>query len=160
MKKYSMETTVGVFVAIGLLCMGYMTVKLGKLSLFGEDKYVLYARFSSVSGLKAGSPIEIFGIQVGKVEKLEIDPQKQMALVELGINGGIKVYEDASVSVKTAGLIGDKFIKVDPGGSGNLLKPGGTITETSSALDIEDLIGRYAFGEVKKENKGSKEGKK
>lgn len=160
MKKYSMETTVGIFVAIGLLCVGYMTVKLGKISLFGEDTYVLHARFASVSGLKIGSPVEIFGIQAGKVEKLEIDAEKQMAWVEMGLKRGIKVYEDASASVKTAGLIGDKFIKVDPGGAGNLLKPGGTITETSSALDIEDLIGRYAFGQVKKEPQGSKEGNK
>lgn len=158
MKKYSMETAVGVFVAIGLLCVAYMTVKLGKFSFFGEDTYVLCARFSSVSGLKVGSPVEIFGIEVGKVERLEIDSQKQMALVELGINRGNKIYEDASASVKTAGLIGDKFIKVDPGGSGNLLKPGGTITETSSAFDIEDLIGRFAFGEVKKDSQGKKEG--
>jgi len=160
MKKYSMETTVGVFVGIGLLCVAYMTVKLGQFSFFGEDTYVLYARFSSVSGLKIGSPVEIFGIQVGKVERLEIDPQKQMAMVELGINRGTKVYEDASASVKTAGLIGDKFIKIDPGGSGNLLKAGGTITETSAALDIEDLIGRYAFGEVKKDSPKSNAGKK
>lgn len=157
MKKYPMETAVGIFMTIGLLCIAYMTVKLGKISFFGEDTYILYARFTSVSGLKIGSPIEIFGIQVGKVEKLEIDPQKQMAFVGLGINQGIRVYEDAIASVKTAGLIGDKFIKIDPGGSGNLLKAGGTITETSPALDIEDLIGRYAFGEVKKDSRGSRE---
>ena len=155
-----METTVGIFVAIGLLCVGYMTVKLGKISLFGEDTYVLHARFASASGLKIGSPVEIFGIQAGKVEKLEIDAEKQMAWVEMGLNRGIKVYEDASASVKTAGLIGDKFVKVDPGGAGNLLKPGGTITETSSALDLEDLIGRYAFGQIKKEPQGNKEGNK
>jgi phospholipid/cholesterol/gamma-HCH transport system substrate-binding protein len=149
MKKYSMETIVGIFVAAGLLCVGYMAVKLGNLSLFGEDSLVLYARFSSVSGLKVGSPIEIFGIQVGSVQKIEMDPEKEMAIVKMGIKKGIKVYEDASASVKTAGLIGDKFIKVDPGGSADLLKPGGVITETSSALDIEDVIGRYAFGGVK-----------
>jgi phospholipid/cholesterol/gamma-HCH transport system substrate-binding protein len=93
---------------------------------------------------------------VGRVDKLQIDPQKQMAWVTLEIKNGIKVYDDGSASIKTAGLIGDKFIKVDPGGAGDLLKPGGTITETSSALDIEDLIGRYAFGEVKKDTPGSK----
>lgn len=160
MKKYSMETTVGIFVAIGLLCVGYMTVKLGKISLFGEDTYTLHARFTSVSGLKVGGPVEIFGIQVGKIEKLEIDSEKEMALVHMGIHKGIKVFEDGSASVKTAGLIGDKFIKVEPGGSGNLLKPEGTITETSSALDIEDLIGRIAFGNVKKDTPEKKEGTK
>jgi phospholipid/cholesterol/gamma-HCH transport system substrate-binding protein len=121
---------------------------------------VLYARFISVSGLRVGSPVEILGIPAGKVEKLEIDSEKQMALVRLRIKKGIEIYDDAAASVKTAGLIGDKFIKIDPGGSGNLLKPEGTITETSSALDLEDLIGRYAFGEVKKDSQGMKEGKK
>jgi phospholipid/cholesterol/gamma-HCH transport system substrate-binding protein len=157
MKKYSMETAVGIFVVIGFLCVGYMAVKLGNVSLLGGDMYVLNARFATVSGLKIGSPVEIYGIQVGRVDKLEIDPQKQLAWVELEIKNGIKVYDDGSASIKTAGLIGDKFIKVDPGGAGNLLKPGGTITETSSALDIEDLIGRYAFGGVKKDVPGSKE---
>ena len=159
MKKYSMETIVGIFVFIGLLCVGYMTVKLGKISIFGEDTYVLYARFASVAGLKIGTPVEVFGIHVGTVKKLEIDSEKQMALVELGLRKGVNVYEDASASVKTAGLIGDKFIKVDPGGSGDLLKPGGTITETSSALDIEDLIGRLAFGQVDKDAQEKKQGK-
>ena len=160
MKKYSMETAVGIFVVIGFLCVGYLTVKLGNVSLLGGDTYVLQARFATVSGLKIGSPVEIYGIQVGRVDKLEIDPQKQLAWVELEIRNGINVYDDGSASIKTAGLIGDKFIKVDPGGSGNLLNPGGTITETSSALDIEDLIGRYAFGEVKKDVPGNKEGTK
>ena len=160
MKKYSMETIVGIFVVIGLLCVGYMSVKLGKISLFGDDTVVLYARFISVSGLKIGSPVEILGIPAGKVEKLEIDSEKQMALVRLQIKKGIEVYDDVAASVKTAGLIGDKYIKIDPGGSGNLLKPEGIITETSSALDLEDLIGRYAFGEIKKDSREKKEEKK
>jgi phospholipid/cholesterol/gamma-HCH transport system substrate-binding protein len=156
MKKYAMETTVGLFVVIGLLCVGYMTVKLGNVSLGGGDTYVLSARFTTVSGLKVGSPVEIYGIEVGKVDRLDIDSEKQMARVNLEIKKGIKIFDDGSASIKTAGLIGDKFVKIDPGGAGELLKPGGTITETSSALDIEDLIGRYAFGEVKKDALGSK----
>jgi phospholipid/cholesterol/gamma-HCH transport system substrate-binding protein len=160
MKKYSMETIVGIFVVIGLVCVGYMAIKLGHLSLFAEDPLVLYARFSSVSGLKVGSPIEIFGIEVGNVKKIEMDTEKEMALVQIGIRKGIKVYEDASASIKTAGLIGDKFIKVDPGGSGDLLKPGGVITETLPAVDLGDLIGRYAFGGVKEDSQEKKEKKK
>jgi phospholipid/cholesterol/gamma-HCH transport system substrate-binding protein len=85
MKKYSMETIVGIFVVIGLVCVGYMAIKLGHLSLFAEDPLVLYARFSSVSGLKVGSPIEIFGIEVGNVKKIEMDTEKEMALVQIGI---------------------------------------------------------------------------
>ena len=148
MKKYSMEMTVGVFVLIGLLCVGYMSVKLGKISLFGEDAYPLTARFASVTGLRAGSPIEVYGIQVGTVENLGIDEKRQMGIVRMKINKGVKVYDDAAATIKTSGLIGDKYVKIDPGGSGEPLKPGGTITQTSVPADIEDLIGKYAFGSV------------
>ena len=153
MKKYSLETIVGIFIVIGLLCVGYMTIKFGKLGMFGGDYYILYAHFSSVSGLRVDSPVEIEGIEVGRVEKLNIDQNKQMAVVKLRIEKGIRVYEDAIVSIKTAGLIGDKFIKIDPGGGSDILKPGGTITETNSAVEIEDLISKYAFGDLKKEDK-------
>jgi phospholipid/cholesterol/gamma-HCH transport system substrate-binding protein len=150
MKK---ETIVGIFVVIGLLCVAYMTVKLGKVSLIGDEYYSLYARFASVSGLRVDNPIEIDGIEVGRVEQMNIDQEKQMAVVELKIKKGINVYDDASVSIKTAGLIGDKFIDIDPGGAGGVLKPGGSITETTSPIDIEDLISKYAFGDVKKDDK-------
>ncbi len=153
MKKYSLETTVGIFVVIGLLCIGYMTIKLGKIRMFGGDYYTLYAHFSSVSGIRVDSPVEINGIEVGRVEQLNIDQDKQIAMVKLRIGKGIKVYEDAIASIKTSGLIGDKLIKIDPGGGGDILKPGGTITETTSALDIEDLISKYAFGDIKKDDK-------
>lgn len=153
MKKYSTETVVGIFVVFGLLCVAYMTVKLGKVSLWGDDYNTFYARFGSVSGLRVGSPIEIYGIEAGRVEGLTIDPEKQVALVELKVKKSIKVYEDASAAIKTGGLIGDKFVKIEPGGGGDLLKPGGSITETTSPTDIEDLISKYAFGDVKKDNK-------
>ena len=148
MKKYSIETAVGIFVLVGLICVGYMTVKLGKISLFGADTYPLYARFASVAGLRVGSSVEVYGIQVGTVESLGIDEKRQMGLVDMKINKDIKVYDDGSATIKTSGLIGDKYIKIDPGGAGELLKPGGFITQTSVPADIEDLIGKYAFGSV------------
>jgi phospholipid/cholesterol/gamma-HCH transport system substrate-binding protein len=151
MKKYSMETTVGIFVVIGLICVGYITVKLGKVSLLGDNAYTLNARFASAAGLRVGSAVEIYGIQVGKVENLGIDNQRQRAFVAFKVNNGIKVYDDAIATIKTSGLIGDKYIKIDPGGAGEPLKPGGTITETTVPPDIEDLIGKYAFGDVKKD---------
>jgi phospholipid/cholesterol/gamma-HCH transport system substrate-binding protein len=148
-----METIVGMFVVIGILGIGYMTVKLGKIPIFGGDYYMLYAHFHSVSGLRVDSPVEIDGIEVGRVEELNIDQDKQMAVATLKIEKGIRVYEDAIASIKTSGLIGDKFITIDPGGGGEILKPGGTITETNSPLDVEDLMGKYIFGDVKKEDK-------
>ena len=152
MKKYSLETIVGIFIVIGLLCIGYMTIKLGRIPIFSGDYYFLYARFSSVSGLRVDSPVEINGIEVGRVEQLNIDQDKQIAMVKLRIEKGIKVYEDAIASIKTSGLIGDKLIKIDPGG-GDILKPGGTITETNSPIDVEDIISKYVFGDLKKEDK-------
>ena len=91
MKKYSIETVVGIFVVAGLLCVAYMTVKLGKVSLIGDEYYSLYARFASVSGLRVGNLIEIEGIEVGRVERLIIDQGKQMAVVELKNRKDIKV---------------------------------------------------------------------
>ena len=153
MKKYSIETVVGIFVVIGLICVAFMTVKLGKVSFFGDNYYSLYANFASVSGLRVGNLVEIDGIEVGRVENLSIDQEKQAALVELKVRKGIKVYDDAGASIKTAGLIGDKFIKIDPGGGGELLKPGGRISETNAPIDIEELISKYAFGDIKKDDK-------
>jgi phospholipid/cholesterol/gamma-HCH transport system substrate-binding protein len=151
MKKYAMETTVGIFLVFGLLCIGYMTVKLGHVSLLGDNTYSLFARFTTVSGLRAGSPVDMLGIEVGRVGRLTMDQKDQKAVVEIKIQKDIKVYDDAIVSVKTEGLIGDMFLSIDPGGAGKLLGPGGTITETQPAVDIVDLIGKYAFGEIKKQ---------
>jgi phospholipid/cholesterol/gamma-HCH transport system substrate-binding protein len=150
MKKYAMETTVGIFLVFGLLCVGYMAVKLGHVSLLGDNAYSLFARFTTVSGLRVGSPVNMLGIGVGRVGRLTMDQKDQKAVVEIRIQKDIKVYDDAIASIKTEGLIGDMFLSIDPGGSGKPLGPGGTITETQPAVDMVDLIGKYAFGEVKK----------
>ena len=149
MKKYSMETIVGIFVLAGLICVAYISIKLGNISLFHQNTYTLYARFSTVEGLMVGNPVEVFGIEEGKVSYVGIDNQRQAALVGVSINKGVTVYGDATASIKTQGLIGDKYLKIDPGGAEAPLKPGGTITNTSAMPDIEDLIGQYVFGQVK-----------
>lgn len=151
MKKYTMETTVGIFLVFGLLCVGYMTVKLGHVSLLGDNSYSLFARFTSVTGLRVGSSVHMLGIQVGRVERLTMDQKDQKAVVEIRIQEGVKIYDDAIASIKTEGLIGDQYLSIDPGGSGAPLAHGATITETQPAVDIADLIGKYAFGEVKKQ---------
>ncbi len=151
MKKYANETVAGIFVLIGLLSVGYMTVKLGNVSLFGDDQYALYARFNTVSGLRVGNPVEMLGMGIGRVAEFRMDQENQLAVVELNVNTGIKIYDDAIASIKTAGLIGDKYVSIDAGGSGELLKNGDTITETESPIDLGELIGKYAFGDVNKE---------
>lgn len=157
MKKYAMETTVGIFVTIGILLMGYMTVKLGHVSFLGDNSYRLSAPFTSVSGLRIGSAVYALGIEIGRVEGISMDQESQKAIVAMKIRNGIKIYDDAIATIKTEGLIGDKFISIDPGGGGTLLASGGMITETQPAIDIAELIGKYAFGEVKKQNEDQKE---
>ncbi len=156
MKKYRYETVAGVFVLIGLVCVGYMTVKLGKVRFWGDNSYPLYARFNSVSGLRAGNPVEMLGIQIGEVANFRLDQEKQVVMVEFKIKEGIKVYEDAIASIKTSGLIGDRYVSLDAGGTGAILKPEGVITQTESPPDLSDLIGKYAFGDIGKEGKEKK----
>jgi phospholipid/cholesterol/gamma-HCH transport system substrate-binding protein len=156
MKKYAMETTVGIFVMIGLLCVGYLAVTLGRVSFLEGDNYRLYANFTSVSGLRVGGSVYMYGIQVGRVDRLSMDQQSQQAKVDIVIRKDIKIYEDAMASIKTEGLIGDKYITIDPGGAGAELKPGDTIIQTKPAVDVEDLISKYAFGDVKKEEPAKK----
>jgi len=150
MKKYSIETAVGIFLVFGLLCIGYMTVTLGHVSLIGDNSYSLFARFTTVTGLRVGSLVYISGIEVGRVEQLAIDQKNQQGVVEMRIRNGINIYDNAIASIKTEGLIGDMDVSIDPGGGGALLKPCGIITETQPPLDIADLISKYVFGEVKK----------
>jgi phospholipid/cholesterol/gamma-HCH transport system substrate-binding protein len=151
MKKFHHETVAGVFVLIGLLCVGYLTVKLGDVRVFGGDTYPLYARFSSVSGLRVGNPVEMLGIEVGRVEGFKMDQENQVVMVELRIRKDIRVYDDAIASVKTAGLIGDRYVSLDAGGGREILKPGGIIRDTQPPIDLAELIGKYVFGSVTKE---------
>jgi phospholipid/cholesterol/gamma-HCH transport system substrate-binding protein len=148
MKKYTQETVVGIFVVVGLLAIAYMTVKLGNVGFLGENTYSLYAKFTSVTGLRVGNPVNMLGLEIGRVQSFKMDQEKQVAVVELKINKDIEVYDDAIASIKTEGLIGDKFISIDAGGGGDLLEDGDTITDTESPTDIMDLVSKYAFGDV------------
>jgi phospholipid/cholesterol/gamma-HCH transport system substrate-binding protein len=148
MQKSSIEMAVGVFMLIGIACVGYLTIQLGKMQWIGDNFYALEARFKSAAGLKTGSQVEIAGVQVGQVDVIRFDQDRQMALVRLKIQKNIVLTDDVIASVKTSGLIGDRYIKLTPGGSDLVLKPGDQITETESAIDFEDLISKYVFGKV------------
>lgn len=148
MKKYALETYVGIFVLIGLICVAYLTVKLGKFEVLGGDYYVLKARFASVSGLKQGSSVEMAGVQIGTVDRIRINTELQVAEVELKIRKDIALSEDTIASIKTNGLIGDKYVRMTPGGSEEVLGDGDRIMETESAIDLEELISQYIFGKV------------
>jgi phospholipid/cholesterol/gamma-HCH transport system substrate-binding protein len=144
-----LEMTVGVFMVIGILCLGYLSVKLGKMELLGGDYYTISAGFDSVSGLKPGARIEVAGVEVGKVERIALDPKNNdRAMTIMKIQSGVKITDDVIASVRTSGIIGDKFIKLKPGGSDTPLKNNGKIQETESAIDIEELVSKFIHGKV------------
>ena len=148
MRKASIEIAVGVFVMVGLICVCYLAIRLGQLEVMGGNYYELNARFTSVTGLTRGAQVEMAGVEIGQVNDIQLDPVTQVALVTLRIQKTVEVTDDVIASVRTSGLIGDKFIKLSPGGSDELLKAGDFITETESALDIEELISKHVFKSV------------
>jgi phospholipid/cholesterol/gamma-HCH transport system substrate-binding protein len=148
MKKTTVEMSVGLFVLIGLICVGYLTIKLGKMELMGDNYYRLTARFNTIAGLKHGATVEMAGVQIGQVEKIQLDRERYEAVVVLKIEKDVPVFADSIASVKTSGLIGDKYVSISPGGVDERLTDGGTIPETESAIDLEKLLSQYAFGKV------------
>jgi len=145
-KGIDLELTVGFFVLIGIVCLGYLTVKLGKLEIGGGSGYEIKAIFTNVGGLTTGADVVVAGVRVGKVTKIALSEYN--ALVTLRVSHDIKVQEDAMASIKTKGLIGEKYVEITPGGSDKLLGPGEILKDTQPAMDIEELISKYVFGKM------------
>ncbi|GFO54282.1 outer membrane lipid asymmetry maintenance protein MlaD [Geomonas sp. Red276] len=148
-KKVSLDMLVGIFVLVGILCLGYLSIRLGKLEIVGGDNYRVYALFDSVSGLKKGASVEIAGVEVGQVDSIGLDPkQAGRARVVLKLQRSVKLQDDVIASVRTRGIIGDKFILLKPGGSETIIGEGGLIRETESSVDLEELLSKYIHGQV------------
>ena len=147
MEKAKLEFIVGVFVLVGVVCLGYLSIKLGKLELIGGNVYEVIAQFNTASGLKAGSSVEIAGVEVGRVRAITLNEDR--AAVILAVDNKVKLYTDTIASIKTRGIIGEKFLALSPGGGGDPLKPGDTIRDTESGLDLEELVSQYVHGNVK-----------
>ena len=140
------EIIVGFFVLLGIACLGYLAIKLGKLEVLGNSGYTVYADFPSVAGLKNGDPVEIAGVRIGRVETIRLAEDR--ARLELRLQEDIKLQEDVIASVRARGLIGDKFVLITPGASDKIIAPGGRIRETDSPPDIPDLIGKFVGGDL------------
>lgn len=145
MRRINVELIVGLFMVAGFLSLVYLTVRLGDIGLFPSNRQMLSAQFTSISGLKTGASVELAGVQVGKVSSIHLNSAGSEALVTLAIDDDVEVQDDSIVSVRTAGLIGDKYIKLQLGGSERVLKTGEEIMETESAVDLEELISKYIF---------------
>jgi phospholipid/cholesterol/gamma-HCH transport system substrate-binding protein len=140
------EIIVGIFVLVGIACLGYLAIRLGKLEVLGDTGYHVYADFPSVAGLKVGDPVEIAGVRVGRVESMGLADDR--ARLNLRIDDNVKLQEDVIASVRSRGLIGDKFVLVTAGASDKTIPPGGKIRETDSPPDITDLIGKIVGGDL------------
>jgi phospholipid/cholesterol/gamma-HCH transport system substrate-binding protein len=140
---YASSTTklvVGLFALIGIGALGFLSFNLGRVELFTPSGYTLYANFDNISGLKTGDRVEIAGVQIGKVVAIGLD--KERARVAMRVDGGVKVDDDAIAAIKTAGIIGDKYVSIAPGAGDRILPDGATIRYTQSAFVLEDAIGQ------------------
>ncbi|NJL16981.1 MAG: MCE family protein [Nitrospira sp.] len=146
MDKGKLELVVGVFVLVGIVSLGYLSIKLGKLEIIGGDLYEVEALFNSASGLKPGATVEIAGVEVGRVKTISL--KEDRAMVKLAVQNGTKLYSDTIASIKTRGIIGEKFLVLSPGGGGDPLKPGDAIRDTEAGLDLEELVSQYVHGKV------------
>jgi phospholipid/cholesterol/gamma-HCH transport system substrate-binding protein len=150
-KQTRLELFVGIFVLLGLAAVAYLTMKLGSGSLVGGNTYLIEARFSNAGGLHSGSSVLVAGVTVGRVERVRIDPADYSAIATLRISTELRLPTDSMASIRTSGLIGDKYVFLSPGADDTYLKPGTRITMTESSVDLESLIGKMAFGSVDKE---------
>ncbi|MCO7226691.1 outer membrane lipid asymmetry maintenance protein MlaD [Pleionea sp. CnH1-48] len=146
MRQLKVEFYVGLFVIAGIAALAYMAVKMGDLNLFEQDNsYQVVGRFTSVSGLKDGASVELSGVKLGKVTSIIYDTERQEAVVTMQVPNTVKLSTDSIASVRTSGIIGDKYIKVTPGGEEDFMQEGDEFEQTESALDIEELISKFVF---------------
>ena len=148
MRRSALDIAVGVFVLVGVLALAWLSVRLGHVELLSAPGYPVIADFPSVGGLKTGSAVEIAGVEIGRVDRIDLGREDYQARVTMTIRSDVKLQEDTIASIKTRGLIGEKYIKINPGGSEKLIKPNGKITEVEPPVDIEELISKYVFGKV------------
>ena len=140
-KALTVEFAVGLFMLAGVACFGYLAINIAKMKLLETGYYDLRAKFTNISGLQIGSPVEMAGVPIGEVKKISL--QDTSAIVTMKILNGVKLKEDDIASIRTKGIIGDRYVRISPGGSDAAIVPGGSITDTESTVDIEEIIGKF-----------------
>src|SRR6185436_7276472 len=146
MERTKVNVAVGMFLVLGILALGYLSIKLGRVSFLGNTGYPVTVEFPSVGGLKAGSSVEIAGVEIGRVESIGLADYQ--ARVILRRNRDVKLQEDSIASIKTKGLIGEKYVRISPGGSDKIIPHNGRIREVEAPVDFEELLSKYIFGKV------------
>jgi phospholipid/cholesterol/gamma-HCH transport system substrate-binding protein len=146
MKRFTLEVAVGVFVLLGLCALAYLSIQLGQVQIGKGKTYILTAVFPTVAGLQEGAPVEVAGVAVGRVETIDLVDFE--AAVTLRLETRIQLQDDAIASIKTRGLIGEKYVLITPGGSDRTIKAGGRIRDVETPLDFETLIGQFIQGKI------------
>jgi phospholipid/cholesterol/gamma-HCH transport system substrate-binding protein len=152
MKKTHLELLVGLFVLLGLAAVAYLTIKLSSGSLIRGDTYLVEARFANSGGLHPGCSVLVAGVPIGCVEAVRLDPGDYSAIATLRISSQLRLPTDSMASIKTSGLIGDKYVALSPGADETYLAPAARIILTESSVDLESLISKMAFGSVKQDD--------
>jgi len=157
MKKRGIEILVGFFVLLGMAGMLFLALKAANLASFGNGTgYVISARFDNIGGLKPRSPVRSAGVTVGRVVSIKLDAKTYQGVVTMEVDSGVQFPKDSSAKILTAGLLGDQYIGIEPGASDQNMAAGAVITQTQSAVVLENLIGQFVSskaaeaGEVKK----------
>ncbi len=145
MNKINIELITGIFVIIGIVCFTWLAVSVAGATFTEQPGYSLSARFTSISGLRDGAIVEGAGVRIGTVTGIDFDPEAFEAIVHLRINEDVPIQEDAIASIRTQGIIGEKYINIVPGGFDELLTEGMEIYETESSISLEELVSRYIF---------------
>jgi len=145
MHKLNIQLLTGLFVVIALASFTYLAVNIAGVRLTSQPGYTLHARFTNISGLQAGAIVEAAGVRIGTVTGIDFDPDSYEAIVSMRINQEVPVQEDAIAAIRTQGIIGEKFVKIIPGGFEELLADDSEIFDTESSVSIEELISKYIF---------------
>jgi phospholipid/cholesterol/gamma-HCH transport system substrate-binding protein len=149
MNRKSIETLVGLFVLLGMLGLLFLALKAANLATFGgNDSYTVMARFDNVGGLKVRAPVRSAGVTVGRVTSIGLDSKTFQGLVTFDIDRAFQFPRDSSAKILTSGLLGDQYVGIEPGGDDKNLAPGQMITQTQSAVVLENLIGQFLFNKA------------
>jgi phospholipid/cholesterol/gamma-HCH transport system substrate-binding protein len=149
MGRKGIETLVGAFVLLGMLGLLFLALKAANLgSVGGGDTYSLTANFDNIGGLKPRAPVRTAGVTVGRVKAIVLDPKTYQGVVTLDIDNGYVFPKDTSAKILTAGLLGDQYVGLEPGGDDKNLAAGEVIAQTQSAVVLENLIGQFFTGKA------------
>ncbi len=152
MKSRTVEIWVGLFVAAGLAALFVLAMQVSNLTLVDDEGYPLTARFDNIAGLKVRAPVTVGGVRIGRVTAIDYDPRTFQAVVTLRIQARFnQLPEDTGASILTSGLLGEKYVGLEPGGAEEVLAPGGSIAITQSSLILEQLIGKFLFSKASEE---------